>query len=68
MTASCKAESEYEDSLGEGAQVKSMQAEGKHDIATLREQIMQLQVVMQKPTVRTASDHLRQLGNRKSEN
>ena len=45
-----------------------MQAEGEDDIMTLREQITQLWVVMQKPPVKTTSDHPRQLGNRNSEN
>ena len=68
MTAAHKAKSEYDDRLGEGAQVKSAQAEVMDEIATLREQIIQLQVAMQKLLVITTSDHVRELGNRKSKN
>ena len=42
MTAACKAESEQEDQLGEGVPGRSAQSEGKDDIVSLREQIMQL--------------------------
>ena len=68
MTAANKAESEYEDRLKEGSRVKSVQAEGENEIITLTEKIIHLQVVIQKPSVRTKSDHPRQLGNRNSEN
>ena len=68
MIADHKAESEYEDRLREGAWVRPGQAEGEDEILTLMEQIAQLQVVMPKPPMRTASDHPTQLGNRNSEN
>ena len=67
VTAAYKAECQYEVRHGEGVWVKLVQAEGKDEITTLRKQIAQLWVVMQKP-VRTASDHPRPLGNRISEN
>ena len=64
----CNPKAEHEGRLVEGAWVKSVQIEGKGEIAKLREQITQLQVVMQRPPVRTVSDHLRHLGNGKSAN
>ena len=42
MTATHKAESEYEDRPEEGAQVRLVQAEGGDNIVTLKDQIMQL--------------------------
>ena len=49
MTAAWKAESEQEGCTGEGICVRSIQAEGKDDIARLRKQIVQLHVAVQKP-------------------
>ena len=49
VTAAWKAESEQEDTLGEGVWVKSAQSEGKDEITNLKEQIMQLWVVIQRP-------------------
>ena len=39
VTAACKAESEQEDQLSEGVQVRSAWSEGKDGIVNLREQI-----------------------------
>ena len=55
MTAAHKAESEQEDQPREGFQVGSAQLEGKDSIVSLREQITQLQVVVQGPERTTAS-------------
>ena len=49
MTAAWKDEWEQEDWPGEGIWVRSTQAEGKDDIVRLSEQIVQLQVAVQKP-------------------
>ena len=57
MTAAHKAESEFEDRSGEGTQVRSVQTERGDEIMTLEEQIMQLQVVKQKPQMRTAANN-----------
>ena len=49
MTAACKAESKQEERLGDGVWVRLMQSEGKDKTVSLKEQIMQLQVVIQRP-------------------
>ena len=49
MMAAHKADSEQEDWPQEGVQVRTVQSEGKGDIAGLSEQIMQLQVAVQGP-------------------
>ena len=61
VTAVHKAESEQEDWLGEVAWVRSAQSEGKDGIVSLREQITQQWVVVQRPQ-RTANSNPQQLG------
>ena len=56
MTAAHKAESEQEDSPREGVQVRLAQSEGKYSIMSMRKQIAQLLVVVQRPQ-RTASSN-----------
>ena len=49
VTAACKAESEQEERLGEGVQIRLAQSEGKDKTVSLKEQIMQLWIVVQSP-------------------
>ena len=67
MTVAHKAESEYEDRPGEGAKARLAQAEGD-EIMTFREQIPQLQMVMQKPPMRTMYSNPGQFGSGNNEN
>ena len=57
-TAAQKAESEHEDHTGEGICMRSIQAEGKDNIATMSEQIAQLWLVVQKPQNTAVSNPL----------
>ena len=67
VTAAQKAESEHEDCTGEGIHMRSIQAEGKGDIVKLSEQIVQLQVVVQKP-MNTEISNPQQSGGEKDGN
>ena len=49
VTAAHKAEAEHEDKTGEGVWIKAVQIEGNDEIKNLKEQTVQLEVVIQKP-------------------
>ena len=57
MTVAHNAESKQEDRPGEGIQVGSAQSEGKDDIVSLKEQIAQLWLAIQRPPQQTASSN-----------
>ena len=63
MTTAQKAESEQEDRPVEGVQVRLSQSEGKDEIMSLKEQITQFQVVIQRPPQQTTSSNPGPLGN-----
>ena len=61
MTAACKAVSEHKNGTWEETWVRLVQPEGGDGIATLKEQIMQLQMVIQKPQMGTPLSSLDKL-------
>ena len=63
MTPAQKAESKQEDRPGEGVWVRLAQSKWKDEIMSLKEQIVQLQVVIQRTPHWTAAGNPRPLGN-----